>query len=307
MTAHTALAPPGITLAAAEQEQHRRRIRSVTLLATSLMAGLALYGANYYTLTQVDRPFSPKHHLLKPSGVIGINLGLLGVLLFCGIFLYPLRKRWAWLRKQGDSRHWLDYHVVLGIAAPVCIAFHSSFKFRGLAGVAFWVMMAVALSGFVGRYLYAQIPRRVASAEVSVRVFRGVLTHQKVIPQADLRGLLHLPSPRQVSRWSPLLALGYMAASDLARPLRVARLRARGRGVRQTMISLGGLLPTGDQQLEWVIGVARRQAVLARRIMFLSRAQQVFKLWHVVHKPFSYAFAVLAVLHIVVAMLLGFL
>jgi hypothetical protein len=280
---------------------------TVSLVATSLMAALAAYGANYYVLSQANRPFSPKHHLLKPSGVIGINLGLLGVLLFCGIFLYPLRKRWAWLRKQGDSRHWLDYHVVLGIAAPVCIAFHSSFKFRGLAGVAFWVMLAVALSGFVGRYLYAQIPRRVASAEVSVRVFRGVLTHQKVIPQADLRGLLHLPSPRQVSGCSPLLALGYMAASDLARPLRIARLRVRGVGVSQTMLCLGGLLPTGDQQLEWVIGVARQQAVLARRIMFLSRAQQVFKLWHVVHKPFSYAFAVLAVLHIVVAMLLGFL
>jgi hypothetical protein len=307
MTAHTALAPPSITLAAAGQEQHRRRIMTVSLVATSLMAGLALYGANYYTLTQADRPFSPKHHLLKPSGVIGINLGLLGVLLFCGIFLYPLRKRWAWLRKQGDSRHWLDYHVVLGIAAPVCIAFHSSFKFRGLAGVAFWVMVAVGLSGFVGRYLYAQIPRRVASAEVSVRVLSGVLTYQKVIPQADLRGLLHLPSPRQASRWSPLLALGYMAASDLARPFRIARLRARGMGVSQTIVSVGGLLPARDQQLEWVIGVARQQAVLARRILFLSRAQQVFKLWHVVHKPFSYAFAVLALLHIVVVMLLGFL
>jgi hypothetical protein len=280
---------------------------TVSLVATSLMAGLALYGANYYTLTQADRPFSPKHHLLKPSGVIGINLGLLGVLLFCGIFLYPLRKRWAWLRKQGDSRHWLDYHVVLGIAAPVCIAFHSSFKFRGLAGVAFWVMMAVALSGFVGRYLYAQIPRRVASAEVSVRVFGGVLAYQKVIPQADLRGLLHLPSPRQASRWSPLFALGFMAASDLVRPFRIARLRARGMGVAQTIVSVGGLLPSRDPQLEWVIGVARQQAVLARRILFLSRAQQVFKLWHVVHKPFSYAFAVLALLHIVVAMLLGFL
>jgi len=174
MTAHTALAPPSITLAAAGQEQHRRRIMTVSLVATSLMAGLALYGANYYTLTQADRPFSPKHHLLKPSGVIGINLGLLGVLLFCGIFLYPLRKRWAWLRKQGDSRHWLDYHVVLGIAAPVCIAFHSSFKFRGLAGVAFWVMVAVGLSGFVGRYLYAQIPRRVDVYKRQAR-YRGNL------------------------------------------------------------------------------------------------------------------------------------
>ena len=35
-----------------------------------------------------------------------------------------------------------------------------------------------------------------------------------------------------------------------------------------------------------------------KRVLFLSRSQKVFHLWHVVHKPFSYAFAVLALLHI---------
>ena len=315
MTAHTAFAPASLAPVAAEKgavkdagaKQHRRRIVVASALALVLMAGLALYGANYYVLSQADRPFSPKHHVLKPSGVVGIDMGLLGVLMFCGIFLYPLRKRWAWLRKQGDSKHWLDYHVILGLAAPVCIAFHSSFKFRGLAGVAFWVMLAVALSGFVGRYLYVQIPHRVASAEVSVKVFHGVLTHQKVIPQGDLRRLLRLPTPEQERRWPAVAALGYMVASDMARPFRIARLRMRGMGLGQTMLSLGGLLPAKNAHLEWVISVAREQAVLTRRIVFLSRTQQVFKLWHVVHKPFSYAFAVLALLHIVVAMLLGFL
>jgi hypothetical protein len=32
----------------------------------------------------------------------------------------------------------------------------------------------------------------------------------------------------------------------------------------------------------------------------------VFHLWHVVHKPFSYAFAVLAILHIVLQFALGY-
>ncbi len=96
---------------------------------------------------------------------------MVGVLMLCGIFLYPLRKRWSWLQKQGDSKHWLDHHVVLGVAAPICIAFHSSFKFRGLAGIAFWVMVAVSLSGLIGRYLYAQVPRQVEIDEVSLRVF----------------------------------------------------------------------------------------------------------------------------------------
>jgi hypothetical protein len=52
--------------------------------------------------------------------------------------------------------------------------------------------------------------------------------------------------------------------------------------------------------------VARKQAKLSKRILFLSRTGQVFKLWHVVHRPFSYAFAVLALLHIGLALYMGY-
>ena len=313
MTAHAAFASAVTIPFYAEKntaaKQHRRRIAAVSGALAVLFAGLAIYGANYYVLSPAARPFSPKYHLLRPSGVVGINMALLGVVMFCGIFLYPLRKRWAWLRKRGDSKHWLDYHVVLGIAAPVCIAFHSSFKFRGLAGIAFWVMLAVAASGFVGRYLYTQIPQRLAAAELSVRVFHRMLIHQTMIPQADLLRLLHLPTPEQGRRWPALTALGYMVASDLARPFRVAglRLRLQRMEFNEAIRCLGGLLPGKNVHFEWVLRVARDQAVLTRRILFLSTTQRVFKLWHVVHRPFSYAFAVLALLHIVVAMLLGFL
>jgi hypothetical protein len=305
MTAHTAFAPSGVVASDAEK-QHRRLVMMISSVAIGVMVALTLYGADYYRLSQADRPFSPKHHLLKPSGTVGINLGVLGVLMLCGIFLYPLRKRWAWLQKQGNSKHWLDHHVVLGMAAPVCIAFHSSFKFHGLAGVAFWVMVGVSLSGLVGRYLYAQIPRQVATDELSLRIFHEVLERQRIIPQTDLRQLLHLPAPNQVSRRSAFAALGYMVGSDLARPFRVARLRLQVMGLRPTIRSLGGLLPPKNTQLEGVLSLARKQALLSRRVVFLSHAQQVFKLWHVVHRPFSYAFAVLALVHIFVAMLLGF-
>jgi hypothetical protein len=305
MTAHTTFAPAAATGMADAEKQHRRLVMVISAVVVAAIVALALYGQDYYRLSQADRPFSPKHHLLKPSGAVGINLGLLGVLMLCGIFLYPLRKRWAWLQKQGNSKHWLDHHVVLGITAPVCIAFHSSFKFRGLAGIAFWVMLAVALSGLIGRYLYAQIPRQVAAAESSLRVFQGVLERQKIIAPADLRRLFHLPSPNQEPRWSALVALGYMVMSDLVRPFRVARLRIRVMGIKPALRSFSGMLPK-NPQLEGVIGLARKQALLSRRVIFLSHAQRVFKLWHIVHRPFSYAFAVLALVHIVVAMLMGF-
>ncbi len=67
-----------------------------------------------------------------------------------------------------------------------------------------------------------------------------------------------------------------------------------------------GLRPTRDEELEIAIQVAHRQAALSKRILFLSRTQQLFQLWHVVHRPFSYAFAILALLHIGIVLFMGY-
>jgi hypothetical protein len=68
-----------------------------------------------------------------------------------------------------------------------------------------------------------------------------------------------------------------------------------------------GLRPTDNLVFEWVLALACKQQALAHRILFLSQIQRIFKWWHVIHRPFSYAFAVLAVFHICVAMLMGFI
>jgi hypothetical protein len=66
------------------------------------------------------------------------------------------------------------------------------------------------------------------------------------------------------------------------------------------------LRASGNRALERAIDAARDEAALAKRILFLSRSQQVFHLWHVVHKPFSYSFAALALIHIFVVINLGY-
>src|SRR5260370_31196690 len=151
------------------EKGHRSRLVLAWLLALAVVLVIAGYGFNYYTLSAAQRPFSPKHEILRPSGSIGIKLGMVGVLMFFLIYLYPLRKKWGWLGRMGNSRHWLDFHVVLGTTAPIIIAFHSSFKFGNIAGMAFYSMLMVTLSRFVGRYLYAHIPRGLSAAELSMK------------------------------------------------------------------------------------------------------------------------------------------
>ena len=292
---------------------HRIRVRLAWLLAAAVVLVIAGYGYDYYMLGAAQRPFSPKHELLRPSGTIGMKLGMLGVLLFFLIYLYPLRKKWGWLARQGNSRHWLDFHVVLGTTAPLIVAFHSSFKFGNIAGMAFWSMLAVTISGFVGRYLYSQIPRSLNAAELSLKeledmenVMRRDLANQHLSFGSRMEAVFNLPDRKTVADISIFVALLWMILIDCKRPFQVALLRLQAAGFGRWLLSFCGLRATNDAKLERAIGVARQQSALSKRVLFLSRTQQVFHLWHVVHRPFSYAFAILAILHIGIALFMGY-
>ena len=292
---------------------HRLRLHLLYVLAIVTNLAIFFYGFDYYKLSAMDRPFSPKHHMLRPSGPIGLYLGFMGVALFVGIFLYPIRKHWAWLGQIGKTRHWLDIHVLMGLTAPFIIAFHSTLKFKGIAGMAFWIMFAVSASGVVGRYLYAQIPRRVTTVELSMKELQELqeslsrqLASQRLLPEAALRELLRMPNAATVNRLPIFIALPYMIILDIVRMFGVARLRRHAVSTGEIFTTFFGFFRTGHRELEKAIRAAAEEAALSKRLLFLSRSQKVFHLWHVVHKPFSYAFAVLAMLHIGLQFVLGY-
>lgn len=295
------------------EKGHRVRLFLAWMLALAVVLVIAGYGYDYYTLGAAERPFSPKHDILRPSGTIGIRLGMLGVLMFFLIYLYPLRKKWGWLGRQGNSRHWLDFHIVLGTTAPIIIAFHSSFKFGNIAGMAFWSMLMVTLSGFIGRYLYSQIPRNLNAAELSMReiqereaALRKELAEQRETFGFAVDALYQLPSAARVAKTPAIASLISMVLIDFKRPFRTSWVRLRNAGFGPWLFSLFGLFPTGDRGLERAIRIAKTEAKLSKSITFLSRTQRIFQLWHVIHRPFSYAFAILAIIHITLALFMGY-
>lgn len=292
---------------------HRFRLRLAYLLALAGMLALLVYGFAYYWSYPEQRALSPKHAYLKPSGTIGLRLGMFGVLLFLFIYLYPLRKKWAWLGRQGSSRRWLDFHVLLGLAAPVVITFHSSFKFSGIAGIAYWIMVVVALSGVVGRYIYAQIPRSLNSAELSLQEAQEQsqrlatqLKNAGILSARDIDGLLRLPDLKRVQSISLIGVLWRMLLFDIGFPLRVWRLRQKMLWSQRKWWSLVGLGRGQNPILERAISMAREQTLLTKKIVFLSKSHRMLHLWHVIHRPFSYSFAVLASIHVILMLMLGY-
>jgi hypothetical protein len=312
MSIQTTIAPAVLNPEQTERG-HRTRLLLAWLLAAAIVLVIAGYGFDYYTLAAAQRPFSAKHDALRPSGTIGIKLGMFGVFLFFLIYLYPLRKRWGWLGRRGNSRHWLDFHVVLGTTAPLIVAFHSSFKFGNIAGMAFWSMLAVTLSGFVGRYLYSQIPRSLNAAELSMKelqekenALQKELADQKATFGFSVDALYELPSSAEVAKGSLMGTLLSLFLIDFKRPFMASWVRLRQAGFGSWLLAGFGFFSTRDQELERAIRVAQREAAFSKHILFLSRTQQVFRMRHIIHRPFSYAFAILALIHIGIALAMGY-
>lgn len=293
--------------------RHRLTLFTLAGAACALAVYMGWAGYSYYSLPLPERPFHPWHARLRPSGYVGLRFGILSALLFVSIYLYPLRKRIGWLQKIGKTRRWLDVHVVLGLVAPLLVTIHASFKLHGLIGMAYWIMMAIVVSGIAGRYLYAQIPRSVSAAELSLKELgeqadraAAELRAQQVFREDELAAVLRLPARQEVEAMPLLRALATMIALDVQRPFQVAALRRRVIAPAERLWTAGGLLATRHAELEKVLACVNATAWLTAKILFLRRAGEVFHLWHVVHKPFSYSFALIVAAHIVLVTVMGY-
>jgi hypothetical protein len=173
-------------------------------------------------------------------------------------------------------------------------------------------MIAVALSGFVGRYVYAKIPRSLSSVqltadelETQTAALADRLRDQQLFREEDLTPLLNVPSTQEIRRMNLAHALWVMLRIDLARPFLVSRLRRRILRGPQLVTTLGGWLASHDQDVEVIVANLRRQARLRAAVAFLDRTERIFHLWHVVHRPFSISFVILILVHVGVQLSVG--
>ncbi len=266
-------------------------------IAAFVLVGLG--GSQYYTTPLAVRGYAPGHALLRPSGPAGQIFGIAGVALMLVPFLYTLRKRIKRLRAVGNLKTLLEVHIFCGIVGPVLITFHTSFKFNGLVSVAYWSMAIVVASGFIGRHLYARIPRTLRGTEVD----RAEMEARAEALRGELAGLA---SPALLARIDTLEREALpQAASDLSwldLALGEVRLRRRLRAFARACRRDG----TATGPLEEVLGVMAERAKLLRTMAYLQRIKRLFDLWHVFHLPLVYVMLVIVALHVAVVVYMGY-
>jgi hypothetical protein len=262
-----------------------------------LIVGLFWGGASFYLTPLAERAHHPGYWSWKSGGSIGRLLGITGAGMMTLMLLYSLRKRVRSFHRLGSLSRWLDVHIFLGIVGPSLVVLHSAFKVGGLVALSFWSMVAVALSGILGRYLYLQIPRTRAGEEIALgeleaadRALSDRLARDYRLNERLLKRLEELSAPAA--------GRGWRALADILIGDRV--LSRRVRAFLRTCPNLPGPMRAEFER------VLRDKAHLRRKILLRSRVQAVFHYWHVVHKPFAVVMYVFMVVHIGVALITGY-
>ncbi len=300
-----ALAPPHRSVAPAVQSMlSTQALRSVLVVSFGVAAVLVtllwfgLDGSTYYRTPLAVRGYHAAHALLRPSGPVGQTLGVLGALLMAVPFFYMLRKRLAWLSRLGGVRSWLEVHIFCGIVGPVLVTFHTSFKFNGIVSTAYWSMVIVALSGFVGRYLYVRIPRRLQGQELTEREIAASMQgiHQEL--SWRLPPTLSDRFDAVERRITEECRRGSVLATAWTRVRLERELVALERSCEAANLS--------SADVHEAIRLGRERLGLAVRIAYLEKTKRLFALWHVFHLPLVYLMFVVVALHIALALYMGY-
>jgi hypothetical protein len=281
---------------------HRLSLYALYALTIAAVIYLVGEGWGYYRLPLTERPHHALHESFKPSGSIGHGIGIIGSLMMIVLLLYSMRKRARFMQQAGNIRYWLNYHIWLGVTGPTLVLFHTCFKFGGIVSISFWSMVAVVLSGVIGRYIYLQIPRSLSGHELSARdlseMDRDLQTQLAEFHGMDERMLAEIQSVTGADQATKpgLAGLVTWMSGDL-------KLRGRLRTLRR---DLRAAREVSARDIHRIVKLAKARATLRRRMAFLSQAHKLLHHWHVFHKPFAVVMLVIMVVHVIVTIMFGY-
>ena len=244
-------------------------------------------GYSYYNTSLEERFYHPRHSWFKPSGIYGQGLGIIGTLMiFFGVTIYIARKRYNFLSKYIRLKYLLEFHIFLCTLGPILILFHTAFKFGGIVSIAFWSMVAVVLSGVIGRFIYIQIPRTIEGRALSLNEVKNmktdltdVLSEKFSLDSNVIRQIISFTNEENKSS-------NTITTSQLRKELRKNNLPKKERKA--------------------IFKMVKNEMSLSRKIRRLETMQRLFKYWHVAHMPFALIMLVIVIIHVGVTLAFGY-
>ena len=280
---------------------HRVFITILVTIVIITFIALIYKGISYYRTSLEERFYHTENNLLKPSGIFGHGFGIVGsFLMVTGVVTYMVRKRYRIFSRLGILKHWLEFHIFLCTLGPILILFHTAFKFGGLVAISFWSMVAVFVSGIIGRFIYIQIPRTIEGQELSLNDIRetkkdiaGILKSSYNLDEASYN-IITNSIKRKVELYQSNFLSGYLSKYfDDRRTIRLVRITLYNNNLK-------------NKEKRQILTLVRNGIKLNRKIERLDTMQSMFKYWHVIHSPFALVMLIIMVIHIGVTIAFGY-
>ena len=273
----------------------------MAVIVMVVLVYLVRRGFGYYQTNLAERFYHPDHDLLKPSGITGHGLGVFGSLsMLIGVSVYMARKRVRSLSRIGRLKHWLEFHIFLCVLGPLLILFHTSFKFGGLVSISFWSMVAVFLSGIIGRFIYIRIPRSIEGRELGLNEIREM---KKDLPSIlKDRFDLDQESIETITGSTRIMTNPYQV-NPVIQYFR--NYREDRRIIRRIKLTMKENRLTRSQR-SGVLKLVKNEISLKHRIEGLQTMQNLFRYWHVAHLPFALVMLIIMVIHVAVMVIFGY-
>lgn len=279
---------------------HKIYLTTLTLIVILATLYLFYNGSDYYITEMEERFYHPDHTHLKPNGIYGHGLGIIGTLLIIiGVFGYMARKRFKSLGRLGVLKHWLEFHIFLCTLGPIMILFHTAFKFGGIVSISFWSMVAVVASGVIGRFIYLQIPRTIQGRELSLHEIQDMksdigtsMQHISGAATLNIKALIQNSATEDASQYHGFQGFINQYIDEYKR--------------KQQIKSLLYAQQLDAQDIKGIMKMVSTEMGLTRKIQRLVTMQKLFRYWHIAHLPFALIMLIIMVIHVVVTVTFGY-
>lgn len=245
--------------------------------------------------------------LVDPNEGLGYWLGIVGGSLMLMLVLYPSGKKSSLLRRLGLIKHWFRIHMIFGLVGPLLVLYHCNFSVEAInSTVALYSMMAVAVSGIIGRYFYTRIHRGLYGRRANIEELRTEITEATT----NSRGLaavlpnfiaeLHSISAKLMgNEYTRAISMGHSLSWTLR--YYIVRLRLRRlivRELRERSSESEAIHRSAKNLRKTANSYAAQQVGMMRQVAQLAFYERLFSLWHLFHMPLFILLIISALVHV---------
>jgi len=248
-------------------------------------------------------------NLLSAEEGIGYLLGIVSVLCMLTLLLYPLRKKFKFLKFIGPLPKWFRNHMVLGVSAPIAALYHCNFQLGSLnSRIALFSALVVAGSGLIGRFIYSKIHRGLYGRKTNLK---ELLARVKVTsPGVGTLGTFLPELTERMTRFDKDVLVPPTSILDCLRLPIVLFVRTQLHYRKLMRFAKTSLNYQAQQSQEVakhrkhleraVRNHVREHLYHVRRVAEFTAYDRLFSLWHKLHFPFFVVLLVTVVVHVAV-------